>query len=102
MEQIDPQKILESLDSWEPVKAPPFFASRVMARWENLQEEEKRPFWQLWWKPALLVAATVINLMLIIGYQPQSSASQDTGLNALQEEYQIQESQSDDINLYNL
>lgn len=106
MKQNDPQKILESLDSWEPVKAPPFFASRVMARWENLQEAtEGRSFWQLWWKPTVLLAATLINLFLIVGNPFQSTATtatQDQGLNALMQEYQLQNTQSDEINLYNL
>jgi hypothetical protein len=103
MEHKDPQKILDSLDSWVPVKAPPFFASRVMARWENLQEsDESRPFWQVWWKPALLLAATGINLLLIFGIPGQTTTTQDPGLNALMQEYQLNDSQSDDITLYNL
>ncbi len=104
MEQKDPQKILESLDSWEPIKASPYFSTRLMARWEREQEAASRPLWQLWWKPALLLAVTAINLFLIFGspFPSHTGTSQDQGLKALMQEYQLQKSQSDDINLYNL
>lgn len=103
MKQKDPHEILNSLDSWEPLKASPYFASRVMAHWENLQEDARqRPFCQLWWKPALLLLATLINLLLIFGNPFPSSSTHDQGLNALIQEYHLQNTDSDEIKLYKL
>jgi len=102
MEEKDLHKILDALDDWQPVKASPYFASRVMARWENMKGASPRQsLLQLWWKPALLVAATVLNLLLIIGTLDDTSTD-DQALKAFQQEYQLQEDSSNGISLYSL
>ena len=102
MNKNDIPKILESLDDWEGIKASPYFSSRVLARWENLQEERAvQPFWQLWWKPAVLLLATAFNLFFLFAL-PNSSTKDENLLKAFQEEYQSPIQKTDEINLYTL
>ena len=62
-EELPIEKILNSIDGMHRAEIPAFFYTRLQAKIESLEPEEK-PFWQFITKPAFSLVA--LTLMLLI------------------------------------
>ena len=89
------EKTLNSLEGLESAKADPWFSSRVMARWEHEQGEEKLAFWL---QPRFQLAALALLLLLNIGGLILENQSQRSDmLDTVAQQYQINNSSQYDI-----
>ncbi len=104
--QQEVDKTLHSLDNWEPIKANPFFYTRLEQRIKNQQSERQNYIFNLWYiralQPAflfcLIIGSIYLGIWLGSNYtqqQTQITAIQsDDKLNTLAVEYLLGQSSS--------
>lgn len=91
------QRTLDALDHVQRVEPSPFLATRVLARWERVQEATLQPQGMRQWQWALVIALLLINGFALLPKWINFNAREDY-LNSVAADYSIDTNTGDTYN----